>query len=275
MKHHPKVTVVTVCYNCCDVIEQTMCNVLKQTYRNMEYIVIDGGSTDGTRDIVARYANRLAYWVSEPDRGIYDAMNKGVRAASGEWIIFRNAGDYFFKPTTIADVFEWYADRGEALIVGGMRSFGEEGFCDRYYNRMHDDVWSRAFVPHPSVFVRMAVQKANPFPVSYRISGDYCFFQKLMLEGVAVALYSGIVSLFDCEGGISSSRLSLCWREILTIRRQLGAPNAVVWATRKRLLCAMIVEMLVGVLKKAGLRSKSNKPAGWTLQPLELTLKDI
>ena len=102
----PKVSIVTVTYNCADIVEKTICNVLKQTYPNIEYIVIDGNSTDGTREIVERYADRLAYHVSEPDKGIFDAMNKGIIAATGEWILFMNAGDFFFKPTTVADVFD-------------------------------------------------------------------------------------------------------------------------------------------------------------------------
>ena len=80
----PKISVITVTYNCAALVERTMQNVLRQTYRNLEYIVIDGGSTDGTAGIIARYADRLAYTLSEPDRGIYHAMNKGVQVATGE-----------------------------------------------------------------------------------------------------------------------------------------------------------------------------------------------
>ena len=108
MKETPKISIVTVTYNCKDTVEKTIQNVLKQTYPNIEYIVIDGNSTDGTKEIIERYADRLAYWVSEPDKGIYDAMNKGIKAATGDWILFRNSGDYFFEPSTVEKVFDWY-----------------------------------------------------------------------------------------------------------------------------------------------------------------------
>lgn len=100
-KSNHKISVVTVCYNAVNDIEETMLSVLNQTYDNIEYIVIDGGSTDGTVDIIKKYSNRLAYWVSEPDKGIYDAMNKGIEVATGDYINFMNAGDYFCDVNTI------------------------------------------------------------------------------------------------------------------------------------------------------------------------------
>lgn len=95
-----KISVITVCYNAVDTLEKTIQSVLEQTYHNIEYIIIDGGSTDGTVEIIHRYVDYLAYWVSEPDRGIYDAMNKGIERATGEWVNFMNAGDYFYNYDT-------------------------------------------------------------------------------------------------------------------------------------------------------------------------------
>ena len=87
----PLITVVTICYNAVDTIEETIKSVIEQTYPNIEYIVIDGGSKDGTVDIIKKYQDKISYWVSEPDRGIYDAMNKGTMKANGRWINFMNS----------------------------------------------------------------------------------------------------------------------------------------------------------------------------------------
>lgn len=150
MKSLPIISVITVTYNCCDTIEQTILNVLKQTYLYLEYIVIDGGSTDGTVDVIKKYAHKLAYWVSEPDKGIYDAMNKGTLVATGEWLLFRNSGDFFFSSTTIQDVFQWYIDQGEDFVYGGMRLFVTEAYKDTYYKPQEDDIWRSAWFPHPA-----------------------------------------------------------------------------------------------------------------------------
>lgn len=101
MKNNPLISVVTVSYNAVSTIEQTILSVINQTYPHIEYIIIDGGSTDGTVDIIKKYADKIAYWVSEPDKGIYDAMNKGIKVATGEWINFMNSGDCLYRNDTI------------------------------------------------------------------------------------------------------------------------------------------------------------------------------
>lgn len=97
----PKVTVVTVSYNAEKEIERTIQSVLGQTYPHVEYIIIDGASTDGTVDIIKKYEDKLGYWISEPDEGIYYAMNKAIDKASGKWVNFMNAGDTFTDESVI------------------------------------------------------------------------------------------------------------------------------------------------------------------------------
>ena len=89
----PTFSIITITFNAVHWIEQTILNVLGQSYPNIEYIIIDGGSTDGTVDIIKRYESSITYWVSEPDKGIYDAMNKGLKQATGDYVWFVNAGD--------------------------------------------------------------------------------------------------------------------------------------------------------------------------------------
>ena len=101
----PLISIVTVSYNAVATIEQTILSVINQTYPNIEYIIIDGGSKDGTIDIIRKYADQIAYWVSEPDEGIYDAMNKGIKIATGEWINFMNCGDSFLDMKVLNKIF--------------------------------------------------------------------------------------------------------------------------------------------------------------------------
>ena len=93
MQDQVLISVVTVSYNAVSTIEQTILSVINQTYPHIEYIIIDGGSTDGTVDVIKKYADKITYWVSEPDKGIYDAMNKGLRRVRGDWCVFMNSGD--------------------------------------------------------------------------------------------------------------------------------------------------------------------------------------
>lgn len=101
----PKISVITVCFNAAHVIEKTILSVINQTYPNVEYIVVDGGSNDGTIDIIKKYEAQIDKWISEPDDGIFDAMNKGIRMASGEWLNMMNAGDFFFSKESLSEVF--------------------------------------------------------------------------------------------------------------------------------------------------------------------------
>lgn len=106
MENDLLISVVTVSYNAVTTIEQTILSVINQTYPHIEYIIIDGGSTDGTVDVIKKYADKITYWVSEPDKGIYDAMNKGVREAKGKYITFLNAGDFYYNQDSLLQLIQ-------------------------------------------------------------------------------------------------------------------------------------------------------------------------
>lgn len=100
-----KISIITICYNCMDDLRMTVESVISQHYPDREYIIIDGGSTDGTLDVIHQYREHISSYVSEPDNGIYDALNKGIRMATGEWILCLNAGDVFTDENTLNNVF--------------------------------------------------------------------------------------------------------------------------------------------------------------------------
>ncbi|MCB9285472.1 MAG: glycosyltransferase [Lewinellaceae bacterium] len=122
----PSVSIVTVVFNARDLLEGTMRSVFAQTYPNIEYIVIDGGSTDGTAELIRTHSSRIAHWVSEPDRGLYDAMNKGLHKATGDFVWFLNAGDELFSSETVERVLAFGTPQtdilyGEIMLVDGQR----------------------------------------------------------------------------------------------------------------------------------------------------------
>lgn len=122
----PLFSIITVTFNAEKLLERTMSSVFRQSYPDIEYIIIDGASQDGTLDIIKRHAGQLAYWVSEPDKGLYDAMNKGLRQASGDYVLFLNAGDTLQRPDTIAGIAEVVQKKQLPDIL-----YGETDLVDR------------------------------------------------------------------------------------------------------------------------------------------------
>jgi glycosyltransferase involved in cell wall biosynthesis len=127
MSECPKITVVTPSYNQVQFLELTIRSVLDQNYPNLEYIIIDGGSTDGSVDIIKKYAGSLAYWVSEPDKGQVDAINKGLRVATGEWVAWQNSDDIYY-PGSFESFAQACSQNHDAdVIVGDMNLIDENG----------------------------------------------------------------------------------------------------------------------------------------------------
>jgi glycosyltransferase involved in cell wall biosynthesis len=168
----PLVSIVTVVFNGAKVLEGTMQSVLRQTYDNIEYIVIDGGSTDDTRNIIQKYENAIDQWVSEPDRGIYDAMNKGISLASGEWINFMNAGDTFYQTNTIESIFKRY-DPAADVLFGAQEVVYPDRFTVVKKARPLCDAWKGNICWHQSMFIKTAIMKNRPFDLSYKICADF------------------------------------------------------------------------------------------------------
>lgn len=163
----PLISVITVCWNVVNEIEETILSVLNQDYPNIEYIIIDGGSTDGTKDIIRKYANRISYWVSEPDAGVYDAMNKGIIFAHGLWINILNSGDVFSSNDVISKVFrkERYIDID--VIYGNSYAIDKEGTIRHY--KASPSISTLSIKPiyrHGASFVLSKVHKNNLFDLS-------------------------------------------------------------------------------------------------------------
>lgn len=176
-----KISVITVCYNSEATIGLTLQSVASQTWPWVEHIVIDGGSTDGTCEVVDQYRPRLAQFVSEPDDGIYDAMNKGLRLATGDVVCFLNSDDYYSSDNTLSLVATQLAKKNLDALFGDVSFFKPGAPCRaiRYYRsgsfnpRRLGWGWMPA---HPALFMRREIyQNLNGFKSDYRIAGDFEF----------------------------------------------------------------------------------------------------
>ena len=219
----PKISVITVVYNSAPLLQATIDSIAGQSYPNLEYIVVDGGSTDGTVDIIQANADKIARWVSEQDQGIYDAMNKGVRMATGDWINFINAGDSLLGTNVIADVV--LLMESDADIVYG-RTVSRMEFGDFLLTPKPLEQISNGMVfGHPSSFVRRELLQQTPFDTSFRIAADYNFFYISYYSTRKFQYVPVDVALFDGESGISSTHLRLVRYENGRVQGRTGSLN--------------------------------------------------
>jgi glycosyltransferase involved in cell wall biosynthesis len=197
-----KLSVITVCLNDKTGLEKTVLSVLGQTYSNFEYIIIDGGSVDGSVDILQKFTQKLSYWVSEKDSGIYQAMNKGIQKAKGEYCLFLNAGDYFVSGNVLADVFN-RMDNSD-IIYGDMVLKEKHGkFIEK---KSHDKLTIRKMLTdtlwHPVSFIRRDLfNKFGLYDETFKIAGDYDFFVKVIVAHKVKTKHLSIpICIFDATG---------------------------------------------------------------------------
>lgn len=172
------VSIITITYNSAAHLEQTIKSVLGQDYPDIEYIIVDGGSTDGTLDIVRKYSDRIARWVSEPDEGISDAMNKGIGMATGDVIGIIHSDDYYYDETVVRRVAEAFAGDDRMTVVYGIMDFMDPETGEVILQWGRDEAPSairqRMYMPHPTVFCRREVyETAGLFRKDYRAAMDY------------------------------------------------------------------------------------------------------
>ena len=210
----PKVSVITVCYNAIESIEGTIRSVVAQTYNNIEYIVVDGGSTDGTLDVINRYENKISKIISEPDKGIYDAMNKGIKAATGEWINFRNSGDMFATREVVSEMFKEPVDDDVAVLHGDCYFVSDFDYIKTVPPIVNNPDSYKYEMPvhHSASFIRAKVHKDTPFDLSYKASADYDFFYKCSKKGLRFEYRPVAVATFAI-GGYTSTHKGVTIRE--------------------------------------------------------------
>lgn len=196
MENKVLISVVTVSYNAVSTIEQTILSVINQTYPHIEYIIIDGGSTDGTVDIIKKYADKIAYWVSEPDKGIYDAMNKGTRISTGDFLIFMGAGDLFYT----LDVVKNFVVQIRHLNVIYYGNVIFKGIGKKYLGKFNKIKWATANISHQAIFYPKQVYATYAYNTQYRVYADYAYNLNLLKEKVKFVYINKVIALYDMTG---------------------------------------------------------------------------
>jgi glycosyltransferase involved in cell wall biosynthesis len=218
------VSVITVCFNSAEHIADSLRSVDIQTWPRIEHIIVDGASRDGTLEVVGKFCEPWRIVVSEPDRGIYDAMNKGVRQTHGDIIGFLNADDHYANENVLAHVSEAFADAGVDAVLGDVAFFRPDRpdrLVRRY--RAHKFVPARLawgwMPPHPALFVRRGVfERVGPFRTDFRIAGDYEWIVRAFgPTGIRRYTYMPETMVHMLTGGISTGG----WRSTLLLNQEV------------------------------------------------------
>lgn len=204
-----KLSIITINFNNKEGLERTFQSVFNQTYKDFEYIVIDGGSTDGSKELIEKYSDKISYWVSEADNGIYHAMNKGIKVANGEYLLFLNSGDEIFNDHILENVQDQL--HTSDIISGNLNIISNEkntiGVSSEkitFFQLYRDTIW------HPCTFIkRDAFIKTEMYDQSLKICADWkWFFYAIFKHNLSYQKIDIVVSKFYIDGLSSDRKMS-------------------------------------------------------------------
>lgn len=201
-----KYSIITINFNNREGLCKTIESVVSQSFKDYEYIIIDGGSTDGSVDVIKQYADKIDYWVSEPDKGIYNAMNKGILKAHGEYLNFMNSGDYFFDNNVLEKVNPFLkAD----IIQGLIYDNAKKDFSKIYFDKLSMRYFYEGTIWHQAGFFNKSLFKDSLYNENYKIVSDWLFYmQKIIFENKKIDIIPICVAFFEGDG-ISSNNTKL------------------------------------------------------------------
>jgi glycosyltransferase involved in cell wall biosynthesis len=203
----PKLSVITIVYNNVKDIERTMLSVLNQTYPNIEYILIDGASNDGTQEVIQKYQDRLPHFISESDKGIYDAMNKGLALATGDYILFMNSGDEIYAPETVSEVFGT-ADSAD-IYYGETEMYNEDWQSLGQRRHCAPEIFDwKSFkygmnISHQAIYVKRSL--TEPYDLQYKYSSDIDWVIKAAKKASSIVNTHMYVAKY-LVGGVSKKK---------------------------------------------------------------------
>jgi glycosyltransferase involved in cell wall biosynthesis len=224
-----KFSIITVSFNSSQTIPNTVNSVLAQTFPNLEYIIIDGASSDGTQAIVKSFGNKITKFISEPDQGIYDAINKGIRHASGDIIGILNSDDVFYNDTVIEKVAKVFESENPDAIYGDVQFVDHNGSVVRYYSskRFSPGKFRFGFMPaHPSFYAKRELfEKYGNYKTDYLIAADYELLIRFLYVNKIKTRYIEMPFVSMLKGGVSNKSIKsnvVLNREILRACKENG-----------------------------------------------------
>lgn len=204
-----KVSVITVCYNAAGTIEETIKSVLAQTYKNIDFVIIDGQSSDDTLGIIGRYRDQIAVIVSEKDCGIYDAMNKGIQAATGEVVFFLNADDVFYNETVIEKIVNVFVKHDIDILYGDVVLLDDGKTVIKRHSLLDKMYFLHNTICHQAIFSRAGVFKQyGLFDTAFKLSADYEWLLRVLFKFRSSSLYVEIpIAVYNTKGRSGNQEL--------------------------------------------------------------------
>lgn len=204
-----KISIITVCYNSAATLEKTILSVSRQTYKSIEYIIVDGNSKDNTLALIKKHEDKIFKWISEPDKGLYDAMNKGIEMASGDLIGILNSDDTFNSDMVVEHIANFHLQNTIDASIGNIVQHHENGKIIRLYSSKYwnpEKLTIGFMPPHPSIFFKRELfNKYGNYELGFKIGADYELIVRFFLKNRISWKYSGIITTAMLVGGLSSS----------------------------------------------------------------------
>ena len=277
--HNPKISIITVSYNAAKTIEQTILSVVNQTYPNIEYVIIDGGSTDGTIDIIKKYEDQIAYWVSEPDNGIYDAMNKGIDVAIGDYIFFLGADDTLTSANIIEEVAVFICKyiKSDQILCGKVFMIDNNTQMIKENTRRYSlsDIKSGAMPPHQGMFMpKCLLDEKIHFDINYNIAADFEVLLKNIMKGIQVVFFDKNIAYYSING-CSANKDILHHEYAKIIKKYCGNENSKIYLLKyqnkmkkiiKTILKILVLKKLFKILTGWKFISKKNNSMKWYIK---------
>lgn len=247
-----KVSIITVNYNDRVGLESTICSVLKQDCNDFEYIIIDGGSTDGSVDVIQHYADKINYWISEKDRGIYHAMNKGVAHSHGDYCLFLNSGDSFCHTSVLKNIMA--LNYSEDIIVGKViaKDKQTELFIPPLKEISMYYLYS-ATISHQGAFIKTEMLRKTPYDEQLKIVSDWKFFlESIVFNNCSIRYVDERVAYFDTTG-ISTSNPEQMWAEKIKVLSEKLPPRVLIDYERMKASECLTQELTPFLRKQYGI----------------------